>query len=86
MRKFIVAEHVSLDGVIQAPGLVDEFQLLTYPVLLGRGKRLFAANARPAAFTVAGSCSTPGGVIITRYVRSGMVQTGTFQDDEQAKE
>lgn len=69
-----------------AAGLVDEFQLLTYPVILGCGKRLFGRGARPAAFTLAGSSYTHGGVIITRYVRSAKVQTGTFQDAEQAKE
>ena len=61
-----------------AAGLVDELQLMIYPVLLGRGKRLFGDNAQAAAFTLAHSISTPGGVLITRYVRSGEVRTRTF--------
>lgn len=64
-----------------AAGLVDELRLLIYPVLLGRGKRLFGDNAQGSAFTLAHSTSTPGGVLITRYVRSGEVRTGTFEDD-----
>ena len=63
-----------------AAGLVDELRLLVYPVLLGRGKRLFGDNAQAAAFTLAHSASTPGGVLITRYVRSGEVRTGTFKE------
>src|SRR5262245_34774304 len=54
-----------------AAGLVDELRLLIYPVVLGRGKRLFGDNAQASAFTLAHSTSTPGGVLITRYVRSG---------------
>jgi dihydrofolate reductase len=65
-----------------AAGLVDEFRLLIYPVLLGRGKRLFGDNAQASAFTLAHSTSTPGGVLITRYVRSGEVRTGTFEEVE----
>jgi len=62
-----------------AAGLVDELQLVIYPVLLGRGKRLFGDDAQVSAFTLAHSTSTPGGVIITHYVRSGEVRTGAFE-------
>jgi dihydrofolate reductase len=62
-----------------AAGLVDELRLLIYPVVLGRGKRLFDDNAQVSAFTLAHSTSTPTGVLITRYVRSGEVRTGTFE-------
>ena len=63
-----------------AAGLVDELRFLIYPVVLARGKRLFGDNAQVSAFTLAHSISTPGGVLITRYVRSGEVRTGTFDD------
>jgi dihydrofolate reductase len=63
-----------------AAGLVDELRLLIYPVVLARGKRLFGDNAQESAFTLAHSTSTPGGVLITRYVRSGKVRTGTFDE------
>src|SRR5262245_46411103 len=76
--------HGSGDMVRQllAAGLVDELRLLIYPVMLGRGKRLFGDNAQVSAFTLAHSTSTPGGVLITRYVRSGEVRTGTFEEVE----
>jgi len=76
--------HGSGDMVRQllTAGLVDELRLLIYPVLLGRGKRLFGDNAQVSAFTLAHSTSTPSGVLITRYVRSGEVRTGTFEEVE----
>ena len=63
-----------------ATGLVDELRFLIYPVVLGRGKRLFGDNAQASAFTLAHSTSTPSGVLITRYVRSGEVRTGAFEE------
>jgi len=63
---------------LMAVGLVDELRFLICPVVLGRGKRLFGDGARASAFTLAHSSSTPRGVLITRYVRSGEVRTGTF--------
>ena len=61
-----------------AAGLVDELRLQIYPVVLGHGKRLFDDSAQASAFTLARSTSSPGGVLITRYVRNGEVRTGSF--------
>lgn len=61
-----------------AASLVDEFRLQIFPVVLGRGKRLFDDNAEASAFTLSNSTVTPGGVLITRYVRSGGIRTGSF--------
>jgi dihydrofolate reductase len=63
-----------------AAGLVDELWLLIYPVVLGRGKRLFGDNAQASAFTLAHSTSTPGDVLMTHHVRSGEVRTGEFEE------
>jgi dihydrofolate reductase len=63
-----------------AAGLVDELQLMIYPVVLGRGKRLFDDNAQPSAFTLVHSSTTPSGVQLTRYARSGEVRTGAFEE------
>jgi dihydrofolate reductase len=76
--------HGSGDMVRQllAAGLVDELRLMIYPVVLGGGKQLFGNNTRPSAFSLAHSTSTPGGVLLTRYARSGEVRTGAFEDVE----
>ncbi len=43
-------------------GLVDEYRLLVFPVVLGTGKRLFAEGAAASAFTLAASEVTSRGV------------------------
>lgn len=57
--------------------LVDELQLVTYPVTLGGGKKLFGRGTLPATFTVSGGAVTPSGVVFARYTRAGDVVTGT---------
>lgn len=60
--------------------LVDELRLVTYPLTLGQGKRLFAEGTIPAAFTLTESSVTPGGVLMANYQRAGEVKTGTVGD------
>ena len=61
-----------------AAGLVDEIRTFTFPVLLGKGKRLFAEGTTPAAFTLREAKMSPLGVIVASYERAGAVQTGSF--------
>ncbi|WP_329740852.1 dihydrofolate reductase family protein [Dyella sp. A6] len=61
-----------------ASDLVDELRLLVYPLLLGAGKRLFDDRAQAAAFRLASSKTTPGGVQVNRYLHEGPVRTGSF--------
>lgn len=63
-----------------ASDLVDELRLLVYPLLLGRGKRLFDDRTQAAAFRLEESKASPAGVLVTCYVRDGEVRTGTAPD------
>lgn len=56
--------------------LVDALWLKTYPITLGRGKRLFADGTIPAAFTVTESHISPTGISIVNYARAGTITTG----------
>lgn len=47
--------------------LVDELRLMIHPIVLGQGKRLFAPNGKPTAFTLVESSVCDSGVIIARY-------------------
>jgi dihydrofolate reductase len=58
--------------------LVDELWLKIYPVLLGKGKKLYSDETIPAAFKLTESCVTTSGVIFANYKRAGKVETGTI--------
>jgi dihydrofolate reductase len=60
--------------------LVDELCLMTFPITLGQGKRLFEEGTIPAAFTLTDSLVTKNGVIFAYYQRAGEVKTGTVGD------
>lgn len=57
--------------------LVDELRLMTFPITLGQGKRLFGEGTIPAAFAPTYSLVTTNGVIFASYKRAGEVKTGT---------
>jgi dihydrofolate reductase len=57
--------------------LVDELRLITYPLTLGQGQKLFEEGTIPAAFTLIESSVTPSGVIMANYKRAGKIKTGT---------
>ena len=59
--------------------LVDEFNVLIFPVVLGKGKRLFGAGAIPIGLKLVKWQSYPTGVIVANYEPAGEVKTGNFQ-------
>lgn len=58
--------------------LVDELWLKIYPLTLGKGKRLFAEGTIPVAFEMVEAKTSPSGVIVANYKRSGDIKTGSF--------
>lgn len=67
----IVVGSSTLTSVLLDQGLADEVILITYPVLLGHGKRLLAdgIDARELAFV--DSKATPTGLLINTYKHIG---------------
>lgn len=61
--------------------LVDEYRLLTFPVVLGTGKRLFGAGAVPVCLTLVRSHTTSTGVVVSVYRRGGGLRKGSFALD-----
>ena len=61
-----------------ANDLVDELWLKIFPVTLGRGKRLFGDGTVPEAFKLTESVTSPSGVIIASFARSGELRLGSF--------
>lgn len=56
--------------------LVDELFLMTIPITLGTGKRLFGGGTIPAAYTLTEGLFTDNGVVMAYYKRNGDVMTG----------
>ncbi len=48
-------------------GLADEVLLVVYPVVLGRGKRLFAEGIPARSFELVSTQTTPTGILMTSY-------------------
>ena len=51
--------------------LVDELHLMVYPVVLGRGKRMFGETSNKKKLRLAGSKVVGDGVLILTYERAG---------------
>ncbi|AWZ12387.1 dihydrofolate reductase family protein [Streptomyces sp. ICC1] len=61
-----------------ARDLVDELNLLVFPVFLGAGRRLFPTGALPTAYELLGSRTTGSGTAIHTYRPKGRAAFGTF--------
>ncbi len=60
-------------------GLIDRLMLMTFPVLLGEGKRIFDGSEKPGALKLADSFVSASGVVTTIYEPDGEVRTGSFE-------
>jgi dihydrofolate reductase len=72
-----VAGSSNLIQTLLKHDLVDEFQLLVFPVVLGTGKRLFGDGTIPRGLRLAETQTSPSGVAIQRYERVGEPEYGT---------
>ncbi|WP_399891519.1 dihydrofolate reductase family protein [Streptomyces sp. BBFR51] len=74
----------ALAGSLLALDLVDTVHLLTFPVVLGAGRRLFTEGALPTAFRHTGGRVTAAGVSIQSYDLAGRPEYGSYELPEQA--
>ena len=58
--------------------LIDEYRVWIFPLILGRGKRLFEKGAAPQGLSLAGTKSSSTGVLINTYRPAGVVTPGSF--------
>jgi len=61
--------------------LIDAYNVLTFPVILGSGKRLFPEGVTPGALRLTESRTAGTGVVISTYERAGKPQYGTVGVD-----
>jgi dihydrofolate reductase len=59
-------------------GLVDQFRLMVFPLVIGSGKRLFAEGTVPAGLRLVDSSVSTTGVLMGVYEPAGEIVTGSF--------
>jgi dihydrofolate reductase len=74
----IVWGSSTLTPLLIAEGLADEVVLLVFPVLIGRGKRIFSDLVQPSGLTLIESKATPTGVVISSYKPAGAMRLGSY--------
>jgi dihydrofolate reductase len=65
----------TLTSALLDQGLVDEVVLIVYPVLLGRGKRLFSDSVDPRELALVSTKATSTGQIMNTYRHVGSLRT-----------
>jgi dihydrofolate reductase len=59
-------------------GLIDEIRLLTFPLVLGEGKRLFDGGTVPAGMELTNSEVSSTGVVMATYRTGADIKYGSF--------
>jgi len=72
----------NLIQTLQAASLIDEYNIWTFPVVLGRGKRLFESTSKAGALRLINSQASSTGVLLSTYTAAGAVPTGSFVSDK----
>ena len=86
VRELQVHGSGNLAQTLIREGLIDEYRLLIFPVVLGNGKRLFGDGAIPSALRLVDTKTTGRGVTVLTYRPAGKPEYGSFVLDEQGKE
>jgi dihydrofolate reductase len=67
-----------LAQTLMVQGLIDQYRLWIYPVVLGNGTRLFREGATPAALKLVDTKTTSTGVVIHVYEPAGAPTYGSI--------
>ena len=81
---FIIQGSSTLYPQLLEAGLLDRLTLMTFPVVLGTGKRLFGDGTPPLTMKAVEHRVTKAGNIIAAYEPGGDVETGDFSDEPQS--
>jgi dihydrofolate reductase len=78
-RDLLIQGSSTLYVPLLAAGLIDQLVLMTFPILLGQGKRIFDGSEEPGALKLVDSFVSDTGVVTTTYEPAGEVPTGSFE-------
>ncbi|MBX9574510.1 MAG: dihydrofolate reductase family protein [Caulobacteraceae bacterium] len=77
-RDLLIQGSGQLVQALLAADVIDEITLMAFPILLGQGKRLFRDGIAATAWRMTESRHSPSGVLCSRYVRAGQVETAAI--------
>lgn len=78
----IIQGSSTLYPQLLAAGLIDRLILMTFPLVLGSGKRLFGEGTQGRTMRMIDHMVTPRGTIVASYEPAGAVKTGSFASPE----
>jgi dihydrofolate reductase len=85
-RALLIQGSSTLYPPLRSARLIDRLVLITFPVVLGEGKRLFDGSEQASALKLIDHFVSPTGVVITTYEPAGDVPTGTFETKPPSEE
>jgi len=77
-RDLLIQGSSTLYPPLFSARLIDRLMLMTFPVVLGHGKRLFDGSEVPGALKLVEHVVSDKGVVLTAYEPAGDVPTGSF--------
>jgi len=84
-RDLLIQGSSTLYPPLLSARLIDRLILMTFPVVLGDGKRIFDRSVKPGALKLVDHFVSKTGVLFTTYEPAGEVRTGTFATKEPSK-
>lgn len=82
----VIQGSSTLYPLLLTAGLLDEVTTMTFPVVLGSGKRLFGLGTPASALRVTDSYVTDAGTVVATYEPAGALTIGDFAIAEQSAE
>jgi dihydrofolate reductase len=84
-RDLLIQGSSTLYPPLLSAGLIDRLLLMTFPILLGKGKSIFDVSQRPSRMKLTDNYVSDKGVIFTTYEPDGEVETGSFATKEPSR-
>ncbi len=85
-RDLLIQGSSTLYPPLLSARLIDRLVLMRFPVVLGRGKRIFDGSENSGALKLVDHFVTKTGVVLTAYEPAGEVPTGTFATKEPSED
>ncbi len=85
-RDLLIQGSSTLYPPLLSARLIDRLVLMRFPVVLGRGKRIFDGSENSGALKLVDHFVTTTGVVLTTYEPAGEVPTGTFATKEPSQD